>query len=239
MTLAPQRHLSWPHCLNLRDLGGMATPTGRTPFGVFVRGDDLGQLNQEGITALRAYGVSTILDLRRPQEVLADTAYPFAPPLYLHLPLLEDEDAALPFANLDQVYDFIVRFRSERLAEILTALAQSPNPVLFHCQAGKDRTGIIAALLLSLAGVSDQAILEDYALSDTYLASLYARLAAQAAPDQLSRVLADSACPPQRLAALLDYWQEQEGGLTGYLLQSGLSPTDLALLRARLAPTPS
>jgi protein-tyrosine phosphatase len=230
----PHRSLDWPACLNVRDLGGLSAHHSSTPFGVFIRADDLSHLTPAGLAALRKAKVATVIDLRRVSEVNALPPHPLRHrPHYHHLPLLEDEPATFP--DLDAAYDFIIRERAMHLAAIAALLAFEPVPIAFHCLHGKDRTGIVAALLLALAGVSPDAILADYTLSDTHLAPRYQALAESAQQDQLSRVLADSSCPPARMAAVLNYWRAL-GGPAEWLLASGLAESALAALQERLAP---
>lgn len=231
---ALSRQIKWPHCLNVRDLGGIETPLGPIPFHAFIRSDDLATLDDDGLHALRAYGVASILDLRRQAEVIASPPHPSLASLrYHHIPLLDDLPST--FLSLDAVYLFIARERSSRLAEISSILALAPTPIAFHCLHGKDRTGIVAALLLSLAGVPDEAILLDYTLSDTHLVPLYARLREAAPKDQLTRVLDDSSCPPRRLLSVLDFWRSQ-GGAAACMQHAGLSHASLDALLTRLHP---
>jgi hypothetical protein len=234
--MSSSRTLVWSGCLNVRDLGSLPTPAGLTPPRVFIRADDLTQLTAAGLAALVAYAPSTILDLRRPSEATFLPPLPALALLYHHIPLLDDSPAL--FSSHDAVYDFIVRSRASFLVQYCAFLAVAPTPIVFHCLHGKDRTGILAALLLNLAGVADSDILADYTLSDSYLASLRATLLESLPSDQHSRLLDDFACPPWRLRLVLDYWQSQ-GGAANYLLNAGLSSTLLAALQSLLAPISS
>src|SRR5437868_3058205 len=152
------RHLNWPDCQNARDLGGLPRPGGLTRSHVLVRSDYLGHLTAPGREALIAYGVTTVIDLRSASEV-ANKPNPFADgsgPAYVHRELIDD-------ANMRQIGDSpdmferyltILDNRPQAFRAIFESVAAVDGGVLFHCYAGKDRTGLIAAMLLHLAGVS-------------------------------------------------------------------------------------
>jgi protein-tyrosine phosphatase len=122
------------------------------------------------------------------------------------------------------------------IAAIMTAIASAPDgAVLFHCHAGKDRTGLIAALLLALAGVPDQAIVEDYALSAVYLKPIYdARLIAEPDPAKRERMARLIGAEPTTMLDILGYLQTRHGGAERYLLAAGVAERDVERLRRRI-----
>jgi protein-tyrosine phosphatase len=166
------RLLKWEGRLNARDLGGYPTMDGReTRWGAFVRSDHLTPLTQAGRAALIAYGVRTIVDLRRPDEV-EEYPNPFARSnrhgvTHVNIPF-EDPLAgppAEPATLVDHYREMLDRFKP-RVGMVMKALARaSDGCVLVHCRGGQDRTGIVSALLLDLVAVPRQAIGEDYALT--------------------------------------------------------------------------
>ena len=166
------RLLEWEGCLNARDLGGYATGDGReTRWGAVVRSASLAALTEAGRAALADYGVRAIVDLRLPAE-LADDPNPFAEPgdhgvAYTNVSFI-DPAAAPPDAVSTLAEDYLQmldRYR-QGVAEAMTAIASAPDgAVLIHCAAGKDRTGLISALLLGLAGVPTETIAADYAMT--------------------------------------------------------------------------
>ncbi|HVG01197.1 MAG TPA: tyrosine-protein phosphatase, partial [Chloroflexia bacterium] len=171
------RNLAWDACYNAREVGGYpAADGGQTRWQALVRADNLHRLTPAGQAALREYGVRTIIDLRMAHE-LESHPNPFAAPQgandgprYLHLPLIDlDTDAAYEAAVATQgEYIEIVERSKQLLAKVIKAVAASleEGGVLVHCHGGKDRTGIVVALLLSLAGVPRETIAEDYAMSE-------------------------------------------------------------------------
>ena len=150
---------------------------GTSVAGVFFRSNEL-QLTTADADALAALGISRIHDLRGQMEIEAhpDVAVPGA--VWRHvevsgipMELVSGlEDAAAAERVMRQVYDVFVREPGARAAyaELLSELATAPVPQLFHCTAGKDRTGWAAALLLEIAGVERETILADYLLTNTF-----------------------------------------------------------------------
>ncbi|MDF1604321.1 tyrosine-protein phosphatase [Nocardioides sp. YIM 152315] len=180
MTDAPSELLRLASADNFRDVAGTGAgyPTaggGRVRRGVFYRSNEL-QLTDAEAGELTALGITRIHDLRGRMEVEAhpDVAVPGAEWRHVEvsgIPMemvsgLEDADAAARVMR--EVYDAFVRAAPARAsyARLLTDLATGPTPQLFHCTAGKDRTGWAAALLLEIAGVDHETILADYLLTN-------------------------------------------------------------------------
>jgi protein-tyrosine phosphatase len=214
------RQLDWEGGLNVRDLGGLRTRDGgETARGAVVRSGSPDGLSERGWEALRAYGIRTIVDLRNDDERDAE---PRAGVETLHLPLdgVEDEDfwsqwASGPEFGTGLYYrPHLDRF-PERNARVIEAIARAePGGVLFHCVGGRDRTGQITLLLLSLAGVEPEEIAADYCLSagegDDFLVSR-----GTSSTEVVLAILAE-----------LD--------VEAYLRGAGVSETDLEAVRARL-----
>ena len=245
----PPSDLLWDGCVNVRDLGGQPTEDGgETRFGVFVRADNVERLTEAGWQALVEYGVHTVIDLRLEEERTGSV--PDGLPLDLiHRPLLPDfghpdwnEINALsldttPPASTWVVYiEFLERYR-HRFGEAVATIAEADGQgtVLFHCMGGKDRTGLVAALLLRLAGAERDAVADDYALSGKNLAELHARWIAAATSDEDRELrIRISMTPPEAMLAVLETLDEQYGGVEGYLRAAGVPARDLAGIRARL-----
>lgn len=155
---------------NVRDLGGLARHDGSlTPSGVFVRAETLDRLTPSGWDALRAHGVRTVIDLRRPEEVSGSVPDDFL----LHRVDLDGDERDF-WAPIEAdgrwgtplYYAEHLRVLPHRLAEVLRVVAAAPEGgILFHCGAGWDRTGLVAAALLKAVGVSEDAALDDYLAS--------------------------------------------------------------------------
>jgi hypothetical protein len=178
-----KRHLDWEGCFNVRDLGGLATKTGRrTRQGRLVRADSLEGLTPAGWSALSAHGVRTVIDLREPDEIGNDASPRPASVRTIHLPLDGSEHrefweiwgAGPQFATPLYYGPHLERF-PERSAAVISAIARAdPGGVVYHCGGGRDRTGQITMLVLALVGVSAEDIAADYALSIERVRALYA-----------------------------------------------------------------
>jgi len=228
-----------PALLNVRDLGGYPTADGaQTRWRSLLRADDLAQLNEQGVAALGDYGVGTILDLRWPEEAarLPSPVPASLPQLrYQRISLLTHTEDEWRLRSRDAAKELwkcavLEHVRSE-LRHVLTFIAQAPpEPLLFHCVAGKDRTGLIAALLLALADATPAAIAQDYAMSEQNLREGYLKRYADADP---ARILDALRCPEEGAHNMLRFL-ENAGGVRSYLAQIGLTPQEIARLRLRL-----
>jgi protein-tyrosine phosphatase len=208
--------MGWNACYNVRDVGGYRTVDGRTlRWGALVRADNLGRLTEAGRAALAAYGVRTVVDLRRGSE-LATAAHPYtesSDPAYVNV----DLDASVPelLALLPtEYYGRVLDVRAASLAEAVAAFASAvPGGVLFHCQSGKDRTGIVVALLLALAGVPRATIVADYVLTDECLAAYREEVlrGATGEPTQLIADLERWRARPEKIERTLDRLQALGG----------------------------
>jgi len=173
VTTTPDRHLDLPNLFNLRDLGGYAGAEGRTVrWRRLFRADGLQRMADEDVHGLAALGIRTVVDLRRPDEVeikrlrVDDIAYHHhsVQPEDWDISTYDDEIGSARFLA-DRYLDMTSR-RADAVGEVLRLIAAPSNaPLAFHCAAGKDRTGVVAALTLSLLGVSDADVAADYALS--------------------------------------------------------------------------
>lgn len=242
----PVRRLAWNACYNVRDLGGYETADGRrVRWRALLRADDLCRLTPEGQQALVTYGVRTIIDLRSPSE-WAVAPHPFAAgapcaPVHHALSLFDEEDvaamAALAAAQNNGVfYCAVLDFFHARVGAVVRAVAEAPEGgVLVHCFAGKDRTGIVAALALALAGVPRETIAADYALSDSYLQPLYDELLAMVDdPAERERRALQYRSPPESILAVLDHLDVRHGGVAAYLRAAGVMDEQLERIRVRL-----
>jgi protein-tyrosine phosphatase len=132
-------------------------------------------------------------------------------------------------------YKVMVDRRQAALGRIFDAIAGADGPLLFHCFAGKDRTGLVAAMLLSLAGVQPEAIGGDYAETDVQLATRYAEWLAKASPGRREQMQDELRCPPEWMLRTLDYVQETWGGVDAYLEAAGVSAAAIDRLKVKLA----
>jgi protein-tyrosine phosphatase len=242
------RHLAWDACYNVRDLGGYPMKDGgETRWRTYLRADNLCRLTPNGEKALVEFGVHTIIDLRNDSE-LALEPHPFAQknghtdgPAYLHLSLVgEDEEdikAIDEAPSLEAGYVVILERFSKQMAGIITAIGDAAEgAVLFHCFGGKDRTGLVAAMLLALAGVPDETIAKDYAITDRYLQPFYDQVFREVGEDhaERERLATMFASRPETMRAVLSYLDREYGGVERYLLASGVRRQSIKKIRSRI-----
>lgn len=165
--------------VNLRDLGGLPTASGgATHPGRLLRSESPHTLSEAGLHALLDLGIGAVVDLRTDSErerrpsPLVDAGVN-----HVHAPIFtDDEEYPDHLSTAAEVYCWWLHERSAGIARAMTAIADAPSaPILVHCHAGKDRTGVIVALVLRLAGVGIDAIADDYAISGIQLADMLAR----------------------------------------------------------------
>lgn len=254
-TLDPKRHLAFDGASNLRDLGGYTTSDGRqTQWRRFVRSAIPNGITEKGQRELVDYGVGAIIDLRAPSDLEIS-------------PNIFTESDKIAFHHHDFWGDRLTGFKSspespgqaEKLAdlyrtglekcggvivEIMTTMTQGDHATVFHCSAGKDRTGIVAAMLLGVAGVPHDTVAADFALTDLYLEDPkrdHAESDPMTIPDgTLPNASGDrlpiymSSCLPRTMLLALEFLDENYGGVEGYLLESGLSTQHIERLRSKL-----
>ena len=196
---------------------------------------------------MSAYGVRTVIDLRADSERNGTFDPRFPRPSgervrvrgveYLNRALVDD--AALKrlgeAANMYERYLVMLANRQDAMRDIFTAIAVAEGGVLFHCFAGKDRTGLVAALMLDLAGVAREEIAADFGETDLQLAAQYERWIDQTAPERQEEMRDELRCPPERILGVLDFVKTKWGGVGGYLEASGVTRGDIDRLAEKLA----
>jgi protein tyrosine/serine phosphatase len=244
-----ERRLDWEGCLNVRDLGGHPTEdAGETRMGVVVRADSVRRLTEAGWQSLVDYGIRRILDLRLESELEEDPPGDL-PVEVVHVSFLEDVPLERQIeifqrwidapddvtATRDGYLEMLVEYRGN-VAAAISAVAGAPEGgVLVHCMGGKDRTGLVAALLLRLAGVSVADIAADYGLSAENIKPLW-QVWVEDAGDENERELRRrlSASPAEAMAQVLETLERERGSVREYLLDAGASDKDLDHVVARL-----
>lgn len=246
------RDLVWDGCLNVRELGGLPTRDGgETRFGAVVRADSVRLLSAEGWQALVDHGIRTVIDLRGEYERAEDPPAK-VPVEVVHVPFLEASEAeweeignaidaavaAAPdvaTATRDVYLIFLERFR-ENVAAAVRAVSDAPDGgVVIHCAGGKDRTGLLAAFLLHLAGVGSEEIAEDYSLSEERLRPRHeAWFEAAESEEDLERLRRITQTPAASMAGVFAELERRYGGVKAYLRDAGVTDEELELVRERL-----
>jgi protein tyrosine/serine phosphatase len=251
-TAPSDRVLPWEGCFNVRDLGGLPTADGRrTRWGALVRGDTLCRLTPAGQDELVRHGVRTVIDLRFPPELARDPVpHPFRDGrdgvAYVSAPLNAGQTpentaefyARYPTAQTRAELNVLdVDVNPVGIARVCATVADAaPGGVLLHCHAGKDRTGIVVAVLLALVGVADDLIAADYALSAWNLPGLTQEWLDSITQDpaERARLMRQAEPSPEAIQAVLDQLRTRYDGVEAYLRWGGLSDDEIAALRDRL-----
>lgn len=235
------RRVPLPGTHNLRDVGGYTTVDGREiRWRTVFRSDSLHRLSLPGQQELLAYGVQTVLDLRRDIEVQHwPNVFASSPDVrYVRVDLAPLGGVTeISESPLESIYRAILDFRQREIRAAFEVLADDSLPVIIHCTAGKDRTGLIVALLLGLAGVDSETIARDYAMSSQFLGQSYfeeARERAALAGVSWERYQLNLVCPPDYMRRTLRYLDDRYGGVELYLRTIGLSSVQLFDLRASM-----
>ncbi|MEU6865708.1 tyrosine-protein phosphatase [Streptomyces sp. NPDC046876] len=243
----PDRHIPFRRLHNFRDLGGYRTADGRTvAWGRLYRADSLGKLQGGGEGGdwerFLGLGIRTVIDLRYPWEIEARGRVPepgrftYANLSIEHRPY---DQAAIdpdidPWRYLADRFAEVAEDGVEEIRQVIELIAAGPGPAVFHCTSGKDRTGLIAALVLSLLEVSQEQILADFALTELATQRLLADWHA-ANPGRTMRWPSYGRAPATVLSLTLADLAARHGSVAAYLTDGvGITEQTATRLRQRL-----
>lgn len=242
-----ERSVDLDGSFNARDAAGLATTDGcRFVRGRLLRSGSLGGLTDDGRARLRSLGVTTVLDLRTDAErSAAPDALVGSGATAVPVPMLAGAVASMTdVPALDDLYCRLLDDEPTAVADAVRVVAHAGTEgVLVHCSAGKDRTGVVVALLLTVLGVPTATVLDDYAATETFLPDSFGQAA-----QELVAQLADSGehldgdrvlelatrSPRAAMERALQHLQETHGGAEAYLRSAGLADADLGALRHRM-----
>ena len=228
--------LAWDGCVNVRDLGGLPTEDGlETRYRVVVRADSIRGLTEAGWQAVVDYGITVAIDLRADSEVAEDPSVA-APIPVTRVPIVPWEIAVgHDWPSMREGYAAVLdRFRPQ-FARAVSVLAVAGAPVIVHCQGGRDRTGLVVALVLRLASVDPEVIAEDHAWSDEFWAPLVEDWFATAPTDMERERRRRIAAPAGRtMVDVLADLEARHGSTRAFLAGGGAQEADLDGIRSRL-----
>ena len=229
---------------NVRHVGGYATSDGRTtkPY-TLIRADALHQLDDDGRAQLRSLSVQTVIDLRRDSEreshpdLVDDVGARI-----VNLPLFVAERGEGATGDLEMtlndIYRMLIEDRGPAIAAVVRELA-APGalPAVVHCSVGKDRTGVIIALVLSVVGVPDEVIALDFAATGLFLSAeqrtaMIAMIASDGMNEDRAAQLMSS--DPVLITEVLALVRRYHGSVASYLIAHGVSPEEIEVLRHEL-----
>lgn len=233
------RHFNLEGASNVRELGGYATVDGgKTAWGRFLRGDTTTYLTDKDKQTLKEWGLRTVIDLRGNTELIAQpNGFADDPDVnFVNCTMSNvDKQGQYEFQwpdhlPIDGIYAFMAEKAPKWLADVLKTIADAPEGgILFHCHAGKDRTGIIAALLLHLAGVSLDDIAADYMLTRTYY-----REALRHAEENEAWAPQYIHMNPYTMPKFFAHFENESGGMEAFLQTLPLPPDTLHKVRLRV-----
>jgi protein tyrosine/serine phosphatase len=238
-----ERLIALEGAVNFRDLGGYAAAgRRRTRWRTLFRADGLGELTETDLSVLRGLGIRTVIDLRSGSELERNRfdldAHPVA---FHHFPFIDELPDAQEFDRrpglLGSQYQEILRDAGSQVLAALEVLAEPDAlPAVFHCTAGKDRTGVLSAIVLSLLGVDEPTVVADYALSGAAMQRLRAKLMVKypEGRETLENIDEVFSAEPAQMELLLDHLRERYGSVGAYVAGLGAGPVLVDSLRAAL-----
>jgi protein-tyrosine phosphatase len=244
-----ERLIDLEGCLNFRDLGGYPTSDGRRlAWRRIYRSDGLHQLTAPDVARLRDdLGLTDLIDLRSTAELELDGRGPLEdePMAFHHVPLF-DGDRPSTFSpdmrrrmeemSLADRYFGLAEMAKEPIARVVRLIADAKGGAVYHCAAGKDRTGVVSAILLSTLGVPEDLIVADYALSQQNLDAIIERLnASEGYKEMFEHLPPDTLhAEPETMAALLAKLGEGYGSVSAYLETAGVGSDVVERLRTNV-----
>jgi protein-tyrosine phosphatase len=246
------RTIAFDGCLNFRDLGGYATGDGRMVlWRRLFRSDSLHRMSAADVTLLiDELGVVTVIDLRTKAERDRGGPVPAtasAGVRSLHVPMIDGlfadraERRPLP-ESLDMGEGYVAMLESagEHVAELLRLLSGDVYPAVFFCAAGKDRTGVLAALVLALLGVHEDDVVADYAITDAVAPAIIERADRELYEHAWASLPPEArGAPPRVMRSMLAAMARRHGSVASFVASLGVEPDVVAGLRARLLSSPN
>ncbi len=244
----PRRLVRLDAVHNFRDMGGYPTADGRTTrWRRLFRADGLYRLTPEDLEVIRGLGLRTVIDLRTFLELDERGTFPHDqhPVAFHHVPVIDstwsaaDAEQATDAADfLEDAYLSILDQGSARLAEAFTMLCEPDAlPAVFHCAAGKDRTGMLAMMVLGCLDVSDEYIVADYALTAEGMERMR-EWAKREYPELFERIAAGpavfSSAVPEAMMRMIGHLRQRHGSILEFVLGLGVSPDAIEHLRREL-----
>lgn len=222
---------------NVRDLGGLPTDDGRrTRSGLILRSDFLVKLSQEDeVELLQRFGLRTVIDLRTRDEIEAHPGpWEGRGPTVVRTSLPIDPDfAATSSEEMVGLYLSFLEPPAEAMKAALSVLLDpDAHPLLIHCAAGKDRTGVLVALALILAGVKRSAVIDDYTLTHARMPAVVARLVAEADRPPLQKPATMYGADRRTVESFLRRLEGSVGSVREWALAQGIQPVEINRFQA-------
>jgi len=247
MTTTPtHRDLAFQVAHNVRHLGGYRTRDGRETRPQVIRAASLHRLTDAGVESFVAHGITTVVDLRSEpeREKMPTPSMEARGVRHVFAPVFKGDASpgafAKDFQGFERIYQRFLETGREAYRVLFQVIAATDGGLVFHCAAGKDRTGVAAALLLDLAGCADADITEDYARSEGLLKDAFQNAGPSPAQEPQTQTMDEAtrarllASEPACMAETLGHVRGRWGSARGYMSDIGLSADEIARLRMRM-----
>ncbi len=229
------RRFNFKAVYNCRDIGGFLTVDNKVvKNNVFIRSDNLTDINQEEIDFLQSYGVQAVIDFRHQNEI-DHAPDPFAnhPKIdYFNIAILDHAQFTLEDLNRIKLSDLYISISENKafIKQVFDTFARYDQAILYHCMAGKDRTGVITALLYKLVGVADIDIIADYEVSFTYLVPKYI-----GRDEDVTEMYQDLfSSRPETMETFLNYLNFKYPDILDYFLSKDISMETIEIIKRKL-----
>ena len=229
------RRFNFKAVYNCRDIGGFLTRDNKVVRNnVFIRSDNLTDIQPSEMEFLQKLGVQAIIDFRHQNEIdHAPDPFTNHPVIdYHNIAILDHAQFTLEDLNRIKLSDLYISMSENKVfvKSVFETLAQYDKAVLYHCTAGKDRTGVITALLYKLIGVNDIDIIADYEVSFTYLVPKYA-----GRDENVSEMYQDLfSSKPETMETFLNYLNYKYPNILDYFLSKDISMETVDIIKHKL-----
>ena len=247
----PQRLVPLKAVHNFRDIGGYLGEAGLSlKKSTLYRADGLYRLTGGDLEVVRALGIQTVIDLRSDEELINVGTFPreIYEVQFHHVPIIDTTWQHSDVPDFDDDIDFLIWAYTQMLSEGATRFREAFNiisdnprmPLVFHCAVGKDRTGLLAMLLLGVLGVDDDVIVADYALSGPAMLRMM-EWAKTEYPDLETRMMASPkhflSANPLAMSQLIKMLRDEHQDFNGIAMSLGITETSIELLKSEMLVT--
>lgn len=216
---------------NTRELGGYRTKQGTfTRRYTLIRSDEPRSLHRRDIAWLSEHRITTIIDMRcqKDMEHMPNPFRKMPQVCYYNIPI--EEGSGIPCSTSAVPASYMEIAAAANISQVFVRIAHAPDGVLFHCSAGKDRTGVVSAILLLLAGVSEEGIIQNYMMTREYNRERFG-LIRQNFPDIDMNIVMPN---EMYMAQFLHLFQEKYGDAENYLRSINVLPEEILQIQAKL-----
>lgn len=229
------RRFNFNQVYNCRDIGGFLTKDNKiVRNNVFIRSDNLTDITQDEITVLQDYGVQAVIDFRHQNEIdhAPDPFTKHSTIDYHNIAILDHAQFTLEDLNQIKLSDLYISISENKgfIKQVFETFAKYDKAVLYHCTAGKDRTGVITALLYKLINVSDIDIIADYEVSFTYLVPKYF-----GRDENVAEMYQDLfSSKPETMETFINYLNYKYPNILDYFLSRDISMETIDIIKRKL-----